>query len=467
MRNFLGLIILLLVAPFVFSQRSKETLSFDNYLKIVKAHHPVMQQAGLIPQVAEATLLKAKGGFDPKLFADVSQKYFEGDQYYSIINTGVSIPTWFGLNFYSGYDQTEGTYLSSQLRTPDNGLVYAGVQWTLGQGLLIDQRRADLKQARIFTQMAEQERVMLVNQLLLDASVAYWEWYAAYNSLDFVEEAYQFTETRFQALRQSAIIGEKAFLDTLEMHIQLQNLDILRQSLILEEMNSRIQCGLFLWADGTVPVELNDNAAPSEEMDEKLTNEMSSLAIQFRSMIDSHPELVNTMLKINQQEIELRLKQEMLRPVVNLKYNALNEPIGSNLITNYAIQNYTWGLDFSIPILLRKERAGVQLSKLKLQDLSFSLDNKRQLLVMKAQASINEWQLVTKQLELYERNLKDIQRLLDAERQLFDLGESSVFLVNTREMVLVRAQIKYFEFLSKSQKALFKSYYSLALMESI
>jgi outer membrane protein TolC len=157
----------------------------------------------------------------------------------------------------------------------------------------------------------------------------------------------------------------------------------------------------------------------------------------------------------------------MLKPILNLKYNAINEPVGNNLIANYSLQNYTWGLDFAIPILLRKERAGVKIAELKLQDMNFALDYKRALILMKAQASINEWQIMTEQLTMYQRNLTDINRLLTAERSLFDNGESSVFLVNTREMVLVNAQIKLYEFISKSQKAIFKSYYSLALLEGL
>jgi len=450
-----------------FAQNRKDTLSFEQYLQIVKAHHPFMQRAGLLPLQAEANLMMARGGFDPKVFADVSQKYFAGDQYYSMIHSGVSIPTWFGLNFYSGFDQTGGVNLNPQFKMPDAGLVYAGAQWTLGQGLFIDKRRADLKQAKMFTQIAEQERVMLVNQLLLDASLAYWDWYAAFNSYSFVNDAYNVTQVRYNAVRQAAFLGERAFVDTLEISIQLMNLDLLRQEFKLQEMNRRLECGVFLWADGSVPVDLNENAAPSRSSDSKYIDGLNSLALQINTAVGNHPEIQRDLMRIDQQQVDLRLKREMLKPILNLKYNAINEPVGNNLIANYSLQNYTWGLDFAIPILLRKERAGVKIAELKLQDMNFALDYKRALILMKAQASINEWQIMTEQLAMYQRNLTDINSLLAAERSLFANGESSVFLVNTREMVLVNAQIKLYEFISKSQKAIFKSYYSLALLEGL
>lgn len=464
--GFLIILCFVLISGFAQTNR-KDTLQFEQYLQIVKAYHPFMQRAELLPLQAEANLMMARGGFDPKLFGDVAQKYFNGDQYYNIINTGVSIPTWFGLNFYTGYDQTSGYYLNPQLRTPDNGLVYAGAQWTLGQGLFIDKRRADLQQAKLFKQIAEHERVLLVNQLLLDASLAYWDWYAAFNSYAFVNDAFEVTQTRFNAVKQSAMLGERALLDTLEIHIQLQNLRLLRQDFQLQEMNRRLECSVFLWADGVVPVELNNNVAPSKTVNEKYANDLNSLALQITNLIGNHPEIKRDMLRIDQQQVDLRLKREMLKPIVNLKYNAINQPVGNNPVANYMLQNYTWGLDFGIPILLRKERAGVKISELRLQDMNFALDYKRSLILMKSQAAVNEWQIITEQLDVYQRNLKDINRLLDAERTLFDNGESSVFLVNTREMVLVNAQIKLFEFVSKSQKAIFKSYYSMALLENL
>jgi outer membrane protein TolC len=189
--------------------------------------------------------------------------------------------------------------------------------------------------------------------------------------------------------------------------------------------------------------------------------------LQLDDLVQNHPELLRDMVRIDQQQIDLRLQREMLKPMFNLKYNAINQPIANNPVANYSLQNYTWGLDFSIPVLLRKERAQVQMAKLRLQDMSLLLDNKRALLVMKAKSAISEWQITEQQLSFYTNTVQDIERLLQAERTRFDNGESSVFLVNTREMTLVNAQIKLFEVEAKNQKAIYKALYSLALMEGV
>ncbi len=448
------------------AQRVADTLFFEDYLQLVKAHHPFMQRAEIQTLRAEAFLMEARGGFDPKIFADISQKYFLGDQYYSVINSGITVPTWFGLSFYAGYDQTDGLYLNPQFRTPETGLVYAGAQLTLGQGLFIDKRRADLKQAKLFGQIAEQERALIINELLLEASLCYWDWYAAYNSLKFVKQAYDVANVRYEAVRRSSILGERASIDTLELFIQVQNFNILMQEFQIAEFNKRLEASVFLWADG-VPVELNERAAPSAQSNANFAAQLESYSLQIDDLINVHPELQRDLFRIDQQQIDLRLKREMLKPVLNLKYNALNQPISNSVVANYALQNYTWGLDFSIPILLRKERAGVQLSKLLLQDMGLGLDNKRQLLLIKIRSAINEWRIMEQQYQTYLRNLQDINRLLTAEKSRFENGESSVFLVNTRETSLVNAQVKLYELRAKSQKAIFKTYYSMALMEGL
>ena len=283
----------------------------------------------------------------------------------------------------------------------------------------------------------------------------------------FIDEAYEVAETRFEAIKQAALFGERALIDTLEISVQLQNLNMLQQDFSLQEQLRRLECGYFLWADGLVPVELKENVEPGEINASSLTLTLSSIMLQLDDLVQNHPELLRDMVRIDQQQIDLRLQREMLKPMFNLKYNAINQPIANNPVANYSLQNYTWGLDFSIPVLLRKERAQVQMAKLRLQDMSLWLDNKRALLVMKAKSAISEWQITEQQLSFYTNTVQDIERLLQAERTRFDNGESSVFLVNTREMTLVNAQIKLFEVEAKNQKAIYKALYSLALMEGV
>lgn len=83
----------LLLSNLIFSQSESNILTFDEFLGYVKTSHPLAKQANLKISEAQAKLMKARGGFDPKLQADFSKKQYSDKNYYSIFNGSFKIPT--------------------------------------------------------------------------------------------------------------------------------------------------------------------------------------------------------------------------------------------------------------------------------------------------------------------------------------------------------------------------------------
>jgi outer membrane protein TolC len=453
--------------PIMTSVYGQDTLggglfSFSTFMDIVRVHHPVARQAELVVDRSEALLTAVRGSFDPKAFTDVAQKYFNGDQYYSLINGGIKIPTWFGIELYSGFEQNRGVYLSQQNFTPSPGLAYAGISFPIGQGLIIDKRRAELRKSQLFVQMSEEERRLILNDLLLDAAQAYWDWQVAYSVREIYAESVVLASVRFEGVKQTAVFGDRPYIDTLEAAIQLQNLMLSLQESTLQEKNMRQLASVYLWADGFVPVELSEDIRPDSGETILIDNATPEFVEELDSLLAAHPELKQATLKIDQLEIERRLRVENLKPVLNLKYNALNQPVNNNPFANYAVQNYNWGLEFAMPLFLRKERGELRVAKIMIQDATLGLENKRALLLMKAQMALNEWSTTRSQVELYRRTVNDLGSLLQGERQMFMAGESSLFLVNAREISYINAQVKLAELLAKNRKASVKTMHSVA-----
>ncbi|MDZ7846574.1 MAG: TolC family protein [Owenweeksia sp.] len=153
---------------------------------------------------------------------------------------GFKVPTWLGLELNGGYEQNQGVLLNPEHSTPGNGLWYAGLSLALGQGLFIDERRAGLQQAQIYSQATETQRQQMLNTLLYKAGVAYWAWFESYNQLRVYQEALELTKTRLAAVRQGALLGDRAAIDTLEAGIQFQN-----RMLALEQAQLRLCQYLF------------------------------------------------------------------------------------------------------------------------------------------------------------------------------------------------------------------------------
>ena len=199
---------------------------------------------------------------------------------------------------------------------------------------------------------------------------------------------------------------------------------------------------------------------------EKLTalTAPTTLLTQIDSIIQQHPEVNQYRYKIDMLEIDQRWKREQLKPTLNLNYNALTEAVNDNPLAEYSSANYKWGLTFSMPILLRKERGALRLADLKINDAELELASKTAVLGYKALASINEWANTAEQVELYSQTVRDYDGLLGGERQMFDAGESSLFMVNSRELGYINAQLKLIELLTKNRKAGLAANYSLGVL---
>ena len=120
MRKPLVLLILLLYGSGLFAQDQElQILSFEEYISLVKQNHPVAKQANLILETGDAKLLKARGGFDPKVEVDFDQKVFKETEYYNLLNATFKVPTWYGIDLKAQFEENEGYYLNPQKTVPE------------------------------------------------------------------------------------------------------------------------------------------------------------------------------------------------------------------------------------------------------------------------------------------------------------------------------------------------------------
>lgn len=435
--------ILVLMLPIISTAQTK-TMDYPTFIQIVREHHPIMTQAEIKALEGEAYLLKAKGGFDPKVLADIRQKQFEEKEYYSYINAGLKVPTWFGITLQGGFDSNRGQYLGNESTTPMDGLLHAGITANLGSGLFIDERRAELKQAKIYLESTQLEQRLMENQLIFDASTAYWEWYKAYNKLQIYDAAVANATLRFEAIKNSALFGDRPSIDTLEAFIQVQNRQVKREQSRLDFENKQSQLNVFLWQDGYIPLELDSTmAAPLYTNLVPSTPDVVTF-LDMESLVNNHPEMQIARNKIDIAKIDYRLSKEQLKPTLEVKYNALSAATSADL-ENYSINNYAWGAQFSYPIFTRKERGNVKLSELKIQDQEAEVAQKGATIRYKLTFAKNNWLSSYEQVLIYTSAVQNYETMLAAELELFFLGESSIFMVNSRDKSTIDAQIELVE----------------------
>lgn len=460
MRYFVIIINIIFTFPIVAQSDSTRLFTQQDYFQWILAYHPLVRQANLLSAEAAAALRMARGGFDPKLQSEVSQKSFDGKNYYTYTESGFKIPTWYGLEIKGLFNTSSGININPEQKLPPAGQAVLGVKATLGAGLLIDERRAALQKAKILQNANEAERLNAVNDILLDAAVAYWDWVKAYNEMQAIVQALQVSQQRLRGIVESYVQGDRPAVDTLETFIQVQNWEYELNQAQLDFRNAGLGLSNFLWYEDNTPLEITESLRPPL-LDTMPTAEILPLLNGFLQLAEvQHPQLLVYQFKINQLDVDRRLALEQLKPRLDVEYNILGDGfrLGSsktdngNALENVLLQNYKWGLNFSFPIFLRKERGKLELTRLKILDTDFTLQQKRLEIRNKIRDAYNEWQNTQQQITLYQDITNNYRRLLEAEVTKFELGESSIFLINSREQKLIEAQVKLIKLQADFQK---------------
>jgi outer membrane protein TolC len=418
-----------------------EVLSLSEYLGYVKSFHPVVKQANLVINEGEAELLKARGAFDPKLEVDMERKEFKSTDYYDKLNAAFKIPTWYGVEFKAKYEENSGVFLNPESTVPEDGLYSVGVSVSLAQGLLTNRRMAMLKQARLFNKQVQADRQLMVNDILFEAAQTYFKWLKTYNDKQVYDSFLYNAEFRLEGIIKSYEAGEYPAVDTLEAGIIVQTRRLAYENARMTHVKASLELATFLWLDDNTPIELRDNVVPDTNTEVIIDEALNTSGINLDMLdIENHPKLISLGYKYEGLMVEKRLKANNLLPRVDLEYNLYSETPG--YIDSYNTSNYMAGLNVNFPLFLRKERGDLKLAKAKVQSAEFEIAATRVSLRNKIDAISQEMESYLLQNAMTENMVRDYETLLRAEERKFFLGESFLFLINSRESKLIEARLK-------------------------
>lgn len=452
-------------SPVLFAQ-SQDTminvLTFEDYYTIVINNHPVVKQANLLPQQARQELRLAKGSFDPKIEGKWDYKTLSETQYWNLLDVGMKIPTWFPIDPKFGFEKNEGDFVNPENfidPKTSNEQIYAGISVPLGKGLFIDNRRAVVRQARLFQEMAEAEQIKAINKVLLTATKDYWEWYNAHENYRLMEQSIQIADDIFRRTKQAFEYGEAAMIDTVQAKITLQKRRIDFEQANIDRIKAVLMLSNNLWDGNGVPLDLAEEVVPEEFLQTILSEAI--LGELYEAARENHPELVKLRLKMNSLQIDQSLARENLKPQIDVSYVLLDQPFspaegqgGLDLEDNFKV-----GVDFSFPIFLRKERAKLKQTQFKIIDNEFAISfNERK--ILNGINSKYNIVLTTRRLIRQQQGMVDNYELIvQAERLNLLQGESDLFKLNSQLDKLIESKTKLFKLKSTYQKDIAELYW--------
>jgi len=451
MRKLLCLIYVLLVQYTSATETDSLKLDFEEYLAIVKKYHPLVKQAGLKVEKGDFKLMKARGFFDPKIEANLSEKEYKDTEYYNLFGAAFKIPTYYGLEFNAKFEENSGKYLNPQNTVPEDGLYSAGVSLDLTNGLFMSERMAALKQAKIYQDQSQVKRDLMIADILYNASSTYFEWYSAYEELSLYQNLLSNAAFRLKSVKTQFRLGDKPAIDTLEANITFENRELQLEQAKLDFIKASLKLSNYLWTENNTPLEITIGVRPNDDLFERVTAMWLENEIVATENLEENPKLRSLEYDLDALEIERKLRANKLLPDLDLSYNFLtSEPEEWRSLNT---RDYKFGFSLSLPIFLRKERGDLQLARLEVENTEYELLNASQEIYNKLKSLQSEISSFRQQRVKLNDLVADYATLVAAEQRKLQLGDSSLFLVNTRENSFISARLKEIEVIIKYLKS--------------
>ncbi|MDB5197798.1 MAG: outer membrane protein TolC [Flaviaesturariibacter sp.] len=424
-----------------------DTLSLDAFFKLIKANHPLAKAAAIDVTIAKAGIMVARGAFDPVMHTNDGRKEVEGLLYYDQQQRELRIPTLLGVDIVTGTESLSGTQTPSTETKGQNS--YLGFSMPLAKGLLFDKRRAAIQTARLFHRLSAEEQKSTLNDLLMDAATAYYNWREQTHLVQVTELSLANARQRLHLMKTAFELGDRPAIDTTEAQSLVRMLALQHTEVRIQQQVSRLGLENFLWEPENRPYRLSDRVQPENRIPTAPAVEelLQSVAV--------HPLLIQYGFKLKTLNVERRLKAQSLLPGVYLKYNQLAKSydITKTLQTPWLQNNYRYGLSVALPLRLSEARGEYRQARLKLQQAALERDNKRWQVETKLRQYHAEYLGWQQQQSLTKALLASLQQLQNGEAQRFANGESSLFLLNARELKVLEVQQKLIALEAKLAKA--------------
>ncbi len=437
------------------SQGPNYSLSENDLRAIVLRYHPAAREGSAIIRQASGEQLTARGAFDPRVQHEQAEKTFDGLEYYRYRRTEWQIPTWFGVEVRGGWEYLQGA------RTPETETLgannYVGLSIPLLKGLSMDKRRADLRKAAVAYEASRNERDRLVNEVLGEALIQYWDWVRYHLLEQTVDSLRLINRARLDLIRIAVNAGDRPAADTIEANAQLNQWELAYQEARLGRKQAQWKLSDHLWTDKGDPYFLPDEIVPNplEIIRFRAQSSLAAAEQWIEALTRTNPDWIGLNFQLKQFRIDQRFYRQELLPSVRFEYNQLGKE--NNLVKTlqqpWWQDQFRYGLKMSIPLRLSAERGQLRSIQGKIQQAEWKQDWLLWKTTNRIRMIYTELNTLEQQTSLQQQMLKQYSGLLEIEWLRFRQGESSLFLVNARESRYQDTRQKLLDLQFKYRKA--------------
>ena len=416
-------------------------LTLEALLASVNKNFPPLRAALLEKPLAEADLLNQEGRFDLSLKSRLDTQnfgFYQNERFEISLEQPTTV---WGSTLYSGYSVSRGRYpdYDGKALTNEAGQYRAGVRVPLMRDRAIDNRRADLGKARIGLRLADLSIDQQRLTILQTATRRYWDWVAAGRRLLIANTLLDV------AIGRDTILTEAVRIGALPQFEQLDN-----QRIVLQRRNNVVEARRTL-ENAAIELSLywrDDNGQPlMAEADRLIPGFPDPAALTEAQMLDDmnaaigrRPEVLRFLFQRNQVQLDRKLAENQRLPSVDLFAEYYREA-GDGSVKR-GPNDLRVGLIFDLPLQRRQATSRLQNAEARLGQIEQRERFQRDQVTADVRDAASAVKAAFERSTVVSEELNITRQVEDAERLRFELGDSTLFVLNQREQATAEAAIR-------------------------
>lgn len=382
---------------------------------------------------AEGEQLTAEGGFDLILKA---QGRWSAIGLYENRNVDVSLeqPTglW-GTTFFGGWRRGIGDYAvyDGKMQTATDGEVRAGFNIPLWRNGPIDRRRASLAQAELGRLIASHDYDAVLLDIQRVAAQRYWDWVFAGRRLAIAEELLGIAQRRDQGVRDRIDTGDAPAIEGTDNRRTILE----RQERVVAARRLLEQAGIQLslyWRDENGDPLLPPLDRLPASFPQPKTPFSGDLKQAIADAARQRPELRRIAEQRKQAEIERDFAENQTAPGIDVSLLGAQD-FGSSKSSLNRQELYA-GINLDLPLQRRVARGRAQSAEANLQRLMVDYRLAEDRVGAEVRDSISALHAAQQRIAIAREQRAMALQLEAGERARLELGDSSLLLVNLREL---------------------------------
>lgn len=433
--------------------QSSEPLTLHEVLTSVEDRYPLLLSERQSVLASEGEEYSARGSFDPK-WKTKGQGFPVGYYQYGIVDSYIEQPLYYqGLSVFGGYRLGQGKFpiYYDGYRTNSYGEARVGMSISLLRGGSIDEERAKLWKAQAGVDAAREGLVMTKLDFQRTAANKYWEWVAAAKKLDIAKALLQRAVDRNIAITTRVTRGDIAAVertDNTRAIVQREQQVVAAERYLT---SARLALSLYLRDANGNPV------IPSPERVPKAIPEPDRLGAQqvendVARALERRPEIRMYAAKRRQYEVERELAENDALPALDVLVAGAKQ-FGDGFPQKQPA-TLEVGVMLEIPLRTRKADGRAAAADARFTAYQLQLRYAKDKITLEVRDAAAGADAAASRLALARRELELARTLEQAEKQRFDMGDSTILFVNLREQTTFDAATRELDTLLEQHKAL-------------